>query len=480
MGNDRPAELMLYESQRGAIRMALAGELIVTRALRPFREPEYLRLVELVRGADVAFGNSECLFHDYEGPPAPDNSGTYMRADPRLIEDLKWMGFGMVACAQNHAYDYGDAGVLANIRHLDEYGLAHAGTGATLSLAQSPAYLDTPKGRVALVAATDHLNGGTYGRAVDPRGDVPGKPGIHHIRVQASYTVDGEAMAALRRISQHLGWDQRNLDLEGVMAWLQGRARVAIGDPEGPPFELGLRGEYGGMAPLHFRAGNHFETHYTLNEEDVAATLGWIEDARRMADWVIFSIHHFSPGYPTGLQGSPYDEPGENIVRLAHHAIDAGADAVVGHGPHRDQAIELYRGKPIFYSLGDFILQSDTVLRQPASAYTRRRLPPNAPLSAFYEDRSGGQSQGQAILRDQWQSTLAVVDWDDRRLAEIRLYPVDLGMGLPTGQRGRPVLAGETVGREVLDRLRRCSEPFGTFIHTEDGVGIIRPAGAVD
>ena len=39
---------------------------------------------------------------------------------------------------------------------------------------------------------------------------------------------------------------------------------------------------------------------------------------------------------------------------VAHAAIDAGADAILGSGPHRLKAIEAYRGKPIFYSLGNF------------------------------------------------------------------------------------------------------------------------------
>ena len=41
-------------------------------------------------------------------------------------------------------------------------------------------------------------------------------------------------------------------------------------------------------------------------------------------------------------------------VEIAHAAIDAGADVVMGHGPHDACAIEMYRGKPIFYGLGSF------------------------------------------------------------------------------------------------------------------------------
>ena len=42
--------------------------------------------------------------------------------------------------------------------------------------------------------------------------------------------------------------------------------------------------------------------------------------------------------------------------------IDAGADVVVGHGPHVLRGIEIYKGKPIFYSLANFMFQNETLL----------------------------------------------------------------------------------------------------------------------
>lgn len=52
----------------------------------------------------------------------------------------------------------------------------------------------------------------------------------------------------------------------------------------------------------------------------------------------------------------------QNQVQLAHLMIDSGADAVVGGHPHVTQNIENYKGKPIFYSLGNFIFDGfDTV-----------------------------------------------------------------------------------------------------------------------
>jgi poly-gamma-glutamate synthesis protein (capsule biosynthesis protein) len=42
------------------------------------------------------------------------------------------------------------------------------------------------------------------------------------------------------------------------------------------------------------------------------------------------------------------------MTEIAHTAIDAGADVVIGHGPHYSLPVEIYKGKPIFYGLGSF------------------------------------------------------------------------------------------------------------------------------
>jgi poly-gamma-glutamate capsule biosynthesis protein CapA/YwtB (metallophosphatase superfamily) len=70
--------------------------------------------------------------------------------------------------------------------------------------------------------------------------------------------------------------------------------------------------------------------------EDVAAL-------RREADIVVASCHW-------GLGEEVLDYMSE----IAHAAIDAGADIVIGHGPHYSLPVEVYKGKPIFYGLGSF------------------------------------------------------------------------------------------------------------------------------
>ena len=68
-----------------------------------------------------------------------------------------------------------------------------------------------------------------------------------------------------------------------------------------------------------------------------------IAAARAQADWLIAS-HHW------GL----HQEVLEYMREIAHAAIDAGADAVIGHGPHFVLPVEVYKGRPIFYGMGNF------------------------------------------------------------------------------------------------------------------------------
>ena len=78
-------------------------------------------------------------------------------------------------------------------------------------------------------------------------------------------------------------------------------------------------------------------------EEEMIANIKAVED--QGAQIVIVSFHW-------GIERENY--PDETQVSLAHSAIDHGADLVLGHHPHVLQGIEVYNGKNIVYSLGNF------------------------------------------------------------------------------------------------------------------------------
>ncbi len=131
---------------------ALTGDAIITRALSVYDEPEYLDMIDMIRGADASFVNLEMLFHDYEMYPMHQSGGTWMRGDPELVDELVWAGFDMVSRANNHTGDYGVEGMRLTTRYVDEAGLVQAGVGESLAEAREAQFLETAKGRVALIS----------------------------------------------------------------------------------------------------------------------------------------------------------------------------------------------------------------------------------------------------------------------------------------------------------------------------------------
>src|SRR6185436_6584878 len=202
---------MLYDEERGDILIALVGDAFITRKLSAHHEPRFLAVPERLRAADVAIANAEVMFHRYEGAPISDAGlyGTYAAADPPLIDELSWLGIRMVASANNHAGDYGEQGVIANIEHLDAHGMTHAGSGRTLAEAVAPAYLETPGGRVALISVTVTEPSGKQ-RAGDAIGPIRGRGGVNELRSRVTYTVPNDEFERLRELGGRLSIPNRS------------------------------------------------------------------------------------------------------------------------------------------------------------------------------------------------------------------------------------------------------------------------------
>ena len=151
--------------------------------------------------------------------------------------------------------------------------------------------------------------------------------------------------------------------------------------------------------------------------------------------------------------------------------IDAGPDVVVGHGPHVVRGIEIYKGKAILYSVGDFIFENETLLRFPEEAYEALGLGREAEIGDFNETRSDYDQKGFNADREVWESFVATIQWKGRQIAGVRLYPITLGFGLSVTERGRPKLADLALSRHILDNVSARSLPFGTRIVEENGIG---------
>lgn len=451
---------MLYNAEKGDFTVALTGDCMLTRRLSVFNEERFLSLAQVLREADAAFTNLEGTVHTWaEGTPGI-TQGTFMTTDPKLLEDLKWLGINIVSCANNHAFDYGEGGVIANIRHLDDAGIVHAGSGKNLAEARAPGYLDTPNGRVALIAATSAFR--PWNQAGEQRPDLRGRPGINPLGFQTTYRVDATAFEQLQHMSHQLGFE---IGKERNRKHFYSDKEI----PDEKEAELVLLGH-------QFVRDKGFSISTQGNSRDVADNLRWIREGRRQADWVVVSVHCHEFGGKSLLTAHSRAEPEETadfVTDFAHQAIDAGADIFVGHGSHFPMGVEIYQGKPIFYSVGNFVFQNETVGFFPADAYERFDLDLRATPSDFLDARTSGGKKGHVADPAYWENMFAVCRFNKKKLKEIRIHPIDQGFGRPRPQRGRPLLAEGEVANRVIERVMRLSQRYGTKLSNCDGVGII-------
>jgi poly-gamma-glutamate synthesis protein (capsule biosynthesis protein) len=425
--------------------MALTGDSIITRKLSVYKEPEFLQMIELIRSADVAFTNLEMVFHDYEPYPVAESGGTWMRGEPALAGELAWAGIDMVARANNHAGDYGTLGLQLTSKHVEEAGIVHAGVGNSLAEAREAKFLETAKARVALISVAssyaDHM------RAGRSRDDVPARPGLNPLRYKTTYVMPEDAFDSLRNYGEELG---EFTDQDGEPR----------GTNENQPGEINILGR-------NFLSGDRASIRRDANQDDVAEIAAVVNNASRIADYTIVTIH-------THEHEGRRELTAEFVHLFARAMIEAGADVFVGHGPHALRGIEIHNGKPILYSLGDFIFQNETLLRLPSDNYEAYDLDGNAHVADFNDARYKEDTTGFPAVAEIWESVIAVPTFNNGRLTELKLYPISLGFGQPPQVRGRPLFADEELGRKIIDDVRRLSEPYGTAIEMRRGIGYVR------
>ena len=425
--------------------IAATGDALMTMHLLPSSDPGFQGLIDLLRPADARFTNLEGTLHEFQGFPQAASGGTYVCGHPTLLDDLTAMGFNLYAAANNHMVDWGEGGLFATMETLDRAGVTYAGIGRHLQDSRAPRYLEMAAGRVALLAATSTFP--PHALAGEQRPDCQGRPGVNPLRFQEIVDVDAAALAQLTDLNHRLGL--------GAVRDL--RIRLGFERPDPPGVTT--------LFDRKFRLGDPPGIRTEPHAGDLAGNLAWIRDARRQADWVVVSLHAHEMG------GGEREQPAEFIPAFCRQAVEAGADIVLGHGPHLLRGMEVYRGKPIFYSLGNFIFQNETVLRQPADFYERLGLGPTATPADLFDARSarGGFSADPVY----WESVLPVCRFAGGALEEVRLYPVTLGHGLPRPQRGAPARAQEAAGRPIIERLERLSS--GVRIEWDrDGFGEVR------
>ncbi len=419
------------------MKLALTGDSIITRRVGITLDDATRKLVELLTDTDVSFTNLEVLPNDFAGYPALESGGSHFAAHQWVMDDLTDMGFNLFACANNHSLDYSIEGLMAMIDVLDERGISYAGVGENLAASRMPVYLDTAAGSVGMISCSSTFHSGQ--EAAEQRPDMVGRPGLNPLHYDTTYYVTQEQYDAIRDVALGLGVEQ------------QRQQRIQLGfafppdDPDVLPFLEG-----------NFKVGDSTRVETVPKEKDVLAMEKWVREARRRSDLVVVSLHAHEQ------QAEDKEQPADFIKLFAHRMIDAGADMVVGHGPHLIRGMELYQGKPIFYSLGNFIGQNELVWKLPSDSYDRFRVDSGETPAIVYDQRYAGDTKGFPAEQRYWETVMPMLEFDGERVTGMEIVPISLALGPQAHRRGKPEVASGEVAERVLGRFQKLSAEFGT------------------
>jgi len=382
--------------------VAAVGDLMISDPVTNRSLPQARALYQVLREADLAFGNCEGTI----ATRGTLRGGAPQTAPLEIFDDFKSSGFDMLSMANNHGLDLGEAGLVQQIEEAKARGFTIAGIGKNLGEATTPG-VSTVKGQrvgmLAFLCADENFQNVEELRA------KANKPGVGLI----------------------IG------------------TRVSV---PGSPVPL--------LLP---------------HDEDMQTMIDAIKRARSQVDVLMVSFHqHWNIDLPSTGAPSPRPQasPTRSIVPaqldrpvnlvaegrklICRNAIDAGADLVIGHGPHVLNGIEMYKGKPILYSLGHFYLQ----LLRDGKALPRTELSPALARN----------NEIAWLLEEHRWSAVARVFFRRGSVSRLQILPAYMDVQ----KDGYPYFPSDADGLTIGNALRELSRPFNTQIRTEGWISEVR------
>lgn len=388
-------------------------------------------LRDVLRNADITIGN-------LEGGVGFDPDLT-----ARAMADL---GFDFLAPGE-----FGGGPVLQiATESLSRFGIKIAGAGPNLTVARRPAFQEVPEGLVAFLHACpgDNLCG--------PRATNTSQ-GVNPLGVTVWNTVTREQFDQLKAMEASI---------------LARRTEADVLLPSALPPELSA-GRLRWLGQNYLVADKPGELRHELNASDEQALVLAVRNAKELSDFVIFHMHdHLNRSLFQAYSYSNY--PADYLRPFLHKLIDNGLDMYVGSGVHTVQGIEVYKGRPIFYNQGNIGIDIGNVtgLDSPVEPHGMTRT------EATERQRAGYFAHESNSI-----AYIAHTTYQEGKLIEIRIYPIDIGLGTrPWSRENIPATPTPEKARSILERIQKYSEPFGTQISIENNIGVIRvpPEATVD
>lgn len=424
-----------------------AGDALIMHRL-PGEYPGRKEIREFLGRGDVRITNLETTITEGTCFPSTFSGGTWLTAGEEVLEDLKDFGFHLLGTANNHMLDYSYGGMYQTMEALKRHGISFAGMGENLTRASAPAIVETRAGRAALVAITSTFNDTARAGIQGPY--LPARPGINPLRRKEIYGLSRERMDQLKEIAEVSGVNVKN------------KRRLKTG------YKLQAEDGIFEFRDMQFMVAEPEGKRTFAWEEDLERTREAIRSARLEAEHVVVMIHSHE------MKDEHMETIDDFIIQSAHAFLDAGASMILGGGTHQLKGIEIYKGKPVFYSLGNFIYQNEFVKLLPPDFMEKYHLPyDTTPAQALAVRRSharnGGMQSGENYL-----SVIPYVEMEGEACVRLELLPVSLGVREEQAFKAipRPAQGEETM--EIFHTLVRLSRDFGTELEWKDGIIRVR------
>ena len=424
----------MWRSYLVSVKMSFTavGDMLVQRRL-PENYPGFAEIAAEIQKGDMRFFNLEATIHNYESYGSQYNGGSYLCAPPETLEDARRFGFNITSFANNHTLDFSYGGVEKTLENLRKADMPSSGVGLNMQQASAPAYLDCNNGRVALIGTVSTFNPAAM--AGNASHSIIGRPGVNGLRFNTTYYLDAQHAESLKEIA--------------AITSMNAQREVTRAEGYLPPLPENVME----FDTLTFELSDKVGKKTSVNSVDMARIERSIYEASLQAEYIVVSIHGHE------MRGAVKREGAEFLEEFARKCIDCGAHAVVGHGPHVIRAIEIYKGCPIFYSLGDFVLQNENIQKQPADYFELYNLPSDATMHDLFKTRDAGFTRGLQTKREAFETFIPYWEMENGKLTKLTLLAVELGFGLPRSRSGWPAPAKDS---SILEQLEELSNPFGT------------------
>jgi poly-gamma-glutamate capsule biosynthesis protein CapA/YwtB (metallophosphatase superfamily) len=376
----------------GEVVITAVGDLMLSRpeATRPGAHVQ--EMYRVMREADIGFGNCE---------QAIASVGFYAQrmAYPPMLDDFKAAGLTALGLANNHFMDMGPVPALQGIGEMKSRGFQFAGCGRNLDDALAPGIRVVKGVRVGLMSFWCSAATFAPPAYMEQARAGAGKPGMamivgQQVRVPGSdVPVLMPVAADIRMLAESVKRARSEVDFLMVSFHQHWGGQEGTGQGIIPP-----------QPPARRTA---------IIPADLTAARNHINDGRKL---------------------------------ICRAAIDAGADLIIGHGNHVLNGIEIYKGKPILYSLGHFYIEG---------MKNGKALP-----QFFFSPTMVAQIENGWWQEEQRWSAIARLFVKNGRVTRLDLLPVTIDIQ----KDGLPSFADDALARRIAGVVQTLSKPLGTNV----------------